>query len=50
MKELKIFYKQMRNRNEEERSKVIIKSVSLFVVERFHQLIQIKSILVFYDF
>ena len=38
------------DRKEEEKSKLRIKNVFLFVVERFCLLIQMKSILLFYDF
>ena len=37
------------DRKGEEKSKLIIKIVCLFVVERFHLFIQMKSILLFYE-
>ena len=38
------------DRKGEERNKLRIRNVSVFVVKRFHLLIQIKSILLFYGF
>ena len=47
---LKVFYEhQWMNRKREEKSKLKIKNVPLFIVERFHLFIQKKSILLLYE-